>query len=95
MSGQYAQIGQRPKHPGTLVDYKRRFRDDLAGFSEQEVREQWQTLMDEYEESREPSKDAKYSLKQPSSRAPLTCLETIDSSWRLCVVLRMSQMTRV
>ena len=48
-AGQYAQIGQRPKHPGTLVDYKRRFRDDLAGFSEQEVREQWQTLMDEYD----------------------------------------------
>jgi hypothetical protein len=58
--GQYAQIGQRPKHPGTLVDYKRRFRDDLVGYSEQEIREQWQELMDEYEESREPSTDAKY-----------------------------------
>eukprot|EP01046_Picozoa_sp_COSAG06_P082213 COSAG06_NODE_29266_length_559_cov_1.878261_2_plen_21_part_01 len=21
MQGQYAQIGQRPRHPGTLVDY--------------------------------------------------------------------------
>eukprot|EP01046_Picozoa_sp_COSAG06_P085927 COSAG06_NODE_32579_length_503_cov_2.188119_1_plen_27_part_10 len=26
MQGQYAQIGQRPRHPGTLVDYKRNFR---------------------------------------------------------------------
>ena len=56
--GQYAQIGQRPKPPGTLVEYKRRFRDDLVGLTERQIREQWQELMDEYEESREPSTDA-------------------------------------
>jgi hypothetical protein len=57
---QYAQIGQRPKHPGTLADYKRKYADDLQGVSEQEIREQWQELLDEYEESRQPSKDAQY-----------------------------------
>ena len=60
MQGQYAQIGQRPRHPGTLVDYKRNFRADLVGVSEREIREQWQQLLDEYEESREPSKDARF-----------------------------------
>ena len=53
--GQYAQLGQRAKHPGTLADYKRNFAADLRGVSEREIREQWQTLMYEYEESREPS----------------------------------------
>ena len=60
MQGQYAQIGQRPRHPGTLVDYKRNFRADLVGVSGREIREQWQQLLDEYEESREPSKDARF-----------------------------------
>ena len=60
MQGQYAQIGQRPRHPGTLVDYKRNFRADLVGVSEREIREQWQQLLDEYEKSREPSKDARF-----------------------------------
>jgi hypothetical protein len=60
MQGQYAQIGQRPRHPGTLVDYKRNHRADLVGVSEREIREQWQQLLDEYEESREPSKDARF-----------------------------------
>ena len=64
--GQYAQIGQRPKHPGTLADYKRELgrtavgRQDLQGLTERQIREQWQELLDEYEESREPSRDAQY-----------------------------------
>ena len=58
--GQYAQIGQRAKHPGTLADYRRNNAADLRGVSEREIREQWQQLLDEYEESREPSKDAQY-----------------------------------
>ena len=39
MQGQYAQIGQRPRHPGTLVDYKRNFRADLVGVSHRTRRE--------------------------------------------------------
>ena len=58
--GQYAQIGQRAKHPGTLADYRRNNAADLRGVSEREIREQWQELLDEYEESREPSKHAQY-----------------------------------
>ena len=42
--GQYAQIGQRPKHPGTLADYKRNNAANLRGVSEREIREQWQVM---------------------------------------------------
>ena len=58
--GQYAQIGQRAKHPGTLADYRRNNAADIRGYTEQQIREQWQQLLDEYEESREPSKHAQY-----------------------------------
>ena len=58
--GQYAQIGQRAKHPGTLADYKRNNAADIRGYTEQQIREQWQQLLEEYEDSREPSKDAQY-----------------------------------
>ena len=58
--GQYAQIGQRAKHPGTLADYRRNNAADIRGYTEQQIREQWQQLLEEYEDSREPSKDAQY-----------------------------------
>ena len=58
--GQYAQLGQRAKNPGTLADYKRNNAADIRDLTEQQTREQWQTLLEEYEESREPSKDAQY-----------------------------------
>ena len=48
--GQYAQIGQRAKHPGTLADYRRNNAADIRGYTEQQIREQWQQLLDEYED---------------------------------------------
>ena len=48
--GPYAQVGLRPKHPGSLARYKRKFAADLVGFSEQEIQEQWQALIDEFEQ---------------------------------------------
>ena len=37
--GQYAQIGQRAKHPGTLADYRRNNAADIRGYTEQQIRE--------------------------------------------------------
>ena len=44
--GQYAQIGQRAKHPGTLADYRRNNAADIRGYTEQQIREQWQQLLE-------------------------------------------------
>ena len=46
----------RPKHPGTLAEYKRS-RPDVGGDA---APVQWRALMDAYEESRLPSRDPRY-----------------------------------
>eukprot|EP01044_Picomonas_judraskeda_P021827 COSAG03_NODE_5247_length_1298_cov_1.863219_1_plen_119_part_00 len=49
-----------PRPTGHNARYRRNNAADIRGYTEREIREQWQTLMDEYEDSREPSKDAQY-----------------------------------
>ena len=79
--GQYAQMGRRPKHPGSLANYKRKFAADLVGISEQEIQEQWRELIDEFEQYYQANPRPKHpgTLEQfKSANANLSAPEQLE-----------------